>query len=209
MSQDPTVSFSSLPHLVEHQAKRSPDAPAILAPGRAPLSFGRLFQHIDQMGRTLRAMGIGRRHRMAVVLPNGPEMAVAVLTVAASAMCAPMNPAYGAEEFDRYFGDLRPHALLTVAGLDSPARRVALLTVSPCRRAIDRICRRGRSLHAHGRSRGCVASRAGTVPATWRCCCSRQAQLQGKKLSRSRTPTSVRRLTGWCGHWHSKKPIGA
>ena len=34
-------------------------------------------------------MGIGRHDRMAVVLPNGPEMAVAVLTVAASAMCAP------------------------------------------------------------------------------------------------------------------------
>ena len=122
----PTVSFSSLPHLVEHQATRNPDAPAILAPGRAPLSFGRLFQHIDQVGRTLRAMGIGRRHRMAVVLPNGPEMAVAVLTVAASAICAPINPAYGAEELDRYFADLQPHALLTVAGLDSSARRVAL-----------------------------------------------------------------------------------
>jgi acyl-CoA synthetase (AMP-forming)/AMP-acid ligase II/acyl carrier protein len=122
----PTASFSCLPHLVEHQAKRSPDAPAILAPGRAPLSFGRLFQHIDQMGRTLQAMGIGRRQRMAVVLPNGPEMAVAVLTVAANAMCAPLNPAYGAEELDRYFADLRPHALLTVAELDSPARRVAV-----------------------------------------------------------------------------------
>ena len=122
----PTVSFSCLPRLVEHQAKRNPDAPAILAPGRAPLSFGCLFQHIDQMGRTLRAMGIGRRQRMAVVLPNGPEMAVAVLSVAASAMCAPVNSAYGAEELDRYFADLRPHALLTAAEFDSPARRVAL-----------------------------------------------------------------------------------
>ena len=78
------------------------------------------------MGRTLRAMGIGRRDRVAVVLPNGPEMAVAILTVAASATCAPLNPAYGAEELDRYFADLRPRALITQAGIDSPARRVAL-----------------------------------------------------------------------------------
>ena len=78
------------------------------------------------MGRTLRAMGIGRHDRVAVVLPNGPEMAVAILTVAASAVCAPMNPAYGAEELDRYFADLRPRALITAAGFDSPARRVAL-----------------------------------------------------------------------------------
>ncbi len=122
----PSVPFSCLPHLLEHQAKRIPDAPAILAPGRAPLTYGRLYQHIDKMGRTLRAMGIGRRDRIAVVLPNGPEMAVAILTVAASAACAPMNPAYGAEELDRYFADLRPRALITQAGINSPARRVAL-----------------------------------------------------------------------------------
>ena len=45
------------PHLLEHQAKRIPDAPAILAPGRAPLTYSRLYQHIDETGRTLRAMG--------------------------------------------------------------------------------------------------------------------------------------------------------
>ena len=60
------------------------------------------------------------------MLPNGPEMAVAILAVAASATCAPMNPAYGAEELDRYFADLRPRALITQAGINSPARRVAL-----------------------------------------------------------------------------------
>jgi acyl-CoA synthetase (AMP-forming)/AMP-acid ligase II/acyl carrier protein len=120
----PSAPFLCLPHLLEHQAKRSAAAPAILAPGRAPLSYGRLYQHIRQKRHTLRAMGIGRHDRVAVVLPNGPEMAVAILTVAASAVCAPMNPAYGSEELDRYFADLRPRALLT-AGFDSPARHVA------------------------------------------------------------------------------------
>ena len=74
----------------------------------------------------LRAAGIGRRDRVAVVLPNGPEMAVAILTVAASAACAPLNPAYETEELDRYFADLRPRALITQAGIDTPASRVAL-----------------------------------------------------------------------------------
>jgi acyl-CoA synthetase (AMP-forming)/AMP-acid ligase II len=69
-------------------------------------------------------MGLGRHDRVAVVLPNGPEMAVAVLGVAASATCLPTNPAYGAEELDRYFADLQPRALITQ--VDSPARRVAL-----------------------------------------------------------------------------------
>ncbi len=120
------VPFLCLPHLLEYQSKHIPYAPAILAPGRAPLTYGRLYQHIDEMGRTLRSMGIGRHDRIAVVLPNGPEMAVAILAVAASAACAPMNQAYGAEELYRYFADLRPRALITQAGIDSPARRAAL-----------------------------------------------------------------------------------
>src|SRR6266498_4427709 len=126
MDARPSVPFSCLSHLLKDHAKRIPDAPSILAPGHAPLSYGRLYQHVNTMGRTLRAMGIRRHDRIAVVLPNGPEMAVAILTMAANAACAPINPAYSAEELDRYFADLRPRALLTQAGSDSPACRVAL-----------------------------------------------------------------------------------
>jgi len=122
----PSVPFLCLPHLLEHQASRIPDAPAILAPGRAPLSYRRLHQHVESMGRTLRTMGIGRGDRVAVILPNGPEMAVAILSLAASATCVPMNPAYGTEELDRYFAALAPRALITQAGIDSPARRAAV-----------------------------------------------------------------------------------
>src|SRR5712691_1099937 len=120
-----SVSFSTLPHLLEHQAKHIPDAPAILAPGRASLTYGRLYQHIDQTRRALRAMGIGRHDRVAVVLPNGPEMAVAALAVEASAVCVPINPAYETDELDRYLADLRPRALIMQPGIDSPDRRTA------------------------------------------------------------------------------------
>ncbi|NOJ39987.1 condensation domain-containing protein [Bradyrhizobium australiense] len=127
-SKHPRLSapFSCVAHLLEHQARRIPEAPAILAPGRAPLTYGRLYQHIDEVGRALRAMGIGHRDRIVVVLPNGPEMAVAVFAVAMIAACAPLNPVYGSEELDRYLADLRPHALIALAGIDSPARRAAL-----------------------------------------------------------------------------------
>src|SRR5262245_22399955 len=121
-----SIAFSFIPGLLEHHARRSPDALAILAPGRVPLSYGRLYQHIEDLGRTLRAMGIGRRDRVAVVLPNGPDMAVAFLAVTAWAVCVPINPAYGTEELDRYFADLRLRALITQGGIDSPARRAAL-----------------------------------------------------------------------------------
>ena len=118
------VPFLHLNELFEYYARHSPDAAAILAPDCSALSYGALHQQISYVGVALRAMGLGRHDRVAVVLPNGPEMAVAVLGVAASATCLPTNPAYGAEELDRYFADLQPRALITQ--VDSPARRMAL-----------------------------------------------------------------------------------
>ena len=153
------------------------------------------------MGHALRAMGIGRHDRMAVVLPNGPEMAVAILTVAASAVCAPMNPAYRAEELDRYFADLRPRALITQAGIDSPARRVALsrgVRVIELSTAFDAEA----GLFTLTGDREDAPSRRISQPQRrGACCCSRQAQRRAQRLSRRRTPTSVRRLTRTVPHW--------
>jgi acyl-CoA synthetase (AMP-forming)/AMP-acid ligase II/acyl carrier protein len=118
------------PHLCIHDllvyhAQHTPDALAILAPGRAPLPYGRLLVHVNDAVQTLRTMGVDRHDRVAVVLPNGPEMATAFLTVAAGATCAPLNPDYGAKEFDFYLADLHAKALLVQAGTESPARDVA------------------------------------------------------------------------------------
>ncbi|MDW8445146.1 MAG: hypothetical protein RML45_13470 [Acetobacteraceae bacterium] len=43
---------------------------------------------------------------MAIVLPNGPEMAAAFLAVATAATTAPLNPAYREDEFAFYLEDL-------------------------------------------------------------------------------------------------------
>lgn len=85
---------------------------------------------------SLNAVGIGRDDRVAVVLPNGPEMATATLAIAATATCAPLNPSYSADEFDFYFSDLNVKALVIQAGLASPAvalacsRGIAVITLT-------------------------------------------------------------------------------
>jgi acyl-CoA synthetase (AMP-forming)/AMP-acid ligase II/thioesterase domain-containing protein len=111
--------------LLAEQAGLRPTAVAIAAPGRRPLTFGRLLERIDQVVATLNGLGIGRGDRVAVVLPNGPEMAVSFLAVASAAACAPLNPAYRANEFDFYLSDLRARALVIWSDLESPARAVA------------------------------------------------------------------------------------
>ncbi len=106
-------------------ARRHPDAPALLAPSRASLTYEGLRQQAVETAFGLRGVGIGAGDRVAVVLPNGPEMAAAAVAVASAAVCAPLNPAYGAEEFRFYLTDLQAKALLLPAGQDGPARTVA------------------------------------------------------------------------------------
>jgi acyl-CoA synthetase (AMP-forming)/AMP-acid ligase II len=123
--------------LVSYWGKRSPDAVALVAPGRSPLTYGRLTSQIENTVKTLNKMGIGRNDRVAVVLPNGPDMAATFLSVASGATCAPINTSYKAEEFDFFLSDLKAKALLVQKGVDSPAigvaekKRIDLLQLSP------------------------------------------------------------------------------
>ncbi len=98
---------------------------ALRAPDRAPLDYARLREQVRHTVATLNAMGIGNDDRVAIVLPNGPEMASAFVSVAAGATACPLNPAYRAEEFEFYLSDLRAKALVVAQGSDSAAVRVA------------------------------------------------------------------------------------
>src|SRR3954464_12237185 len=100
-------------------------AEAIGAPERQTMTRGELVALVDQVGGGLRAIGIGPQDAVAIVMPNGPEMATAFLAVACSATAAPLNAAYRADEFDFYLDDLQAKALIIPGGSESPARAVA------------------------------------------------------------------------------------
>ena len=106
--------------LLESQAALTPTAPALLAPAREPMRYAQLLAQIDQSSRALRAAGIRPSDRVAVVLPNGPEMAAAFLSVSSVAACAPLNPAYRESEFSFYLSDLAPQAVIVDDAADSP-----------------------------------------------------------------------------------------
>src|SRR5205085_576375 len=79
-----------------------------------------LWAEIERVAGQLRRLGVRPRERVAVVLPNGPEMALAFLATSACATCAPLNPAFRAEEFEFYLRDLQARAVMVQAGLDTP-----------------------------------------------------------------------------------------
>jgi acyl-CoA synthetase (AMP-forming)/AMP-acid ligase II len=101
------------------------DAPAIGAPGRAPLTYRDLRDLALQTVTDLNKMGIGRNDRVAIVLPNGPEMAAAFIAIGCGATTAPLNPGYRAEEFEFYLSDLDAKALVMAEGIEGPALDVA------------------------------------------------------------------------------------
>ena len=117
------MSDSSL--LIRQIAAGADDAPAILAPDRAPLTHGALRRQMAETGNQLRQFGIGRRDRVAIVLPNGPEMATAFVSIAAAAATAPLNPAYRADELEFYLSDIGARAIVVTENETGPAIGVA------------------------------------------------------------------------------------
>ena len=111
--------------LVAAQVERQPDAEAILAPGRVPLTYDRLCRQVDAVVAALNARGLGRGDRVALALPDGPELAVAILGVAAGATACPLNPSLTVDEFTTVLSGLNARALVVPAGSDSPPRKAA------------------------------------------------------------------------------------
>lgn len=111
--------------IIERLVRGQHDAPAILAPERSALTHGGLRRLMADAAGQLHARGIGRGDRVAIVLPNGPEMATAFLGVAAAATTAPLNPAYRGEELDFYLSDIGVKAILVAEDEAGPAVSVA------------------------------------------------------------------------------------
>ncbi|HEY9532853.1 MAG TPA: non-ribosomal peptide synthetase [Burkholderiales bacterium] len=115
----------TLGELAALRARSTPKAPALLAPHRAPLTYEALHEVVQRTAGALMGCGAVRGARVAVALPNGPDMAVAVLGVTTVATCAPLNPEYGEAEWRFSLSDLEPKALLLPAGQCAGARKIA------------------------------------------------------------------------------------
>src|SRR5579885_975314 len=106
----------------------APDAAtALIAPeSERQWSYGALRAQVAALAARLAGLGIGRGDRVAIVLPNGPEIIATFLAVVyGGAVAAPLNPAYTADEFTFYFGDVEPRALIVPPGAAEVARATA------------------------------------------------------------------------------------
>ncbi len=156
--------FSCLADLLRYHAECCPQQAALAGAHQPPMTYASLFSQTRSVVSHLHALGLGRGDRIAVVLPNGPEMAAAFLGIAVGATCAPLNPAYRASEFEYYLSDLGAKALIVQAGAETPAAAAAQAQGIPILRLlpVPDGCAGSFVLQAEGAS---LAS-AGTNP-TW------------------------------------------
>ncbi|MHB9026167.1 MAG: AMP-binding protein [Armatimonadota bacterium] len=109
--------------LLTDQVLRAPEAPVICVHGRELLTYRRLWDEVVALQALLGELG--RDDRIAVVMPDGPELAVAILAITGRAICVPLNPVYSASEIEQSLRETRARALLLTAGDISPARAAA------------------------------------------------------------------------------------
>lgn len=102
-------------------SQRRLNQPALLALQRADLTYSRLGAQIMDVRSTLERLGVHEGDRIAIVLPNGSELAVACLSVLCTATAVPVNPDYKLPEYEMVFERIRPVLLITLPSKDHPA----------------------------------------------------------------------------------------
>ncbi len=92
-----------------------PFLPAVRTVDGFGMTYGRLRTVVEATGVSLRRMDIQAGDPVAIVLPNGPHMATAFLSVAAAATAAPLHPGLREREFRAQLEDLAARALVVSA----------------------------------------------------------------------------------------------
>jgi acyl-CoA synthetase (AMP-forming)/AMP-acid ligase II/thioesterase domain-containing protein len=102
-------------------AQETPDALALLAPGRKPLAFSHLRAGIVSLARALQEAGITNGDIVAVAIPEGPELLTVLLGVSEVAAPAPLDCNLTEAEFHLRLSAMPVGCLLTCARANSRA----------------------------------------------------------------------------------------
>ncbi len=122
-----TRATSSVPESLLAILHQGSGSPALVCPDDGTVvSHDGLASSVHRLAGLLAGLGVERGQRVAIVLPNGPEIVELLLAVAAlGATAAPMNPGYTEAEYAFYLDDLDPGLLLVQTGKGAAVRAAA------------------------------------------------------------------------------------
>ena len=120
-----SLCISSPLALWTERAACQPNAPAVIHDGLV-VSYGALAARAAAIASALRAVGVVKGDRVALLLPRGPDFIasfLAVMTCGASFL--PLDAVVPAERLAAMVDDAQPRVVLTSASLESSAHRAA------------------------------------------------------------------------------------
>ena len=112
-------------NLVEPFVQISPDAPAIMGPRDQVLNYLQLSRTVSALTEFLSSREIKLNQRIAVVNPNGFEMAISFLAISNVASFVPLSPDYSLEQYRYYFEILKTDTLVLPPDYNSALLRIA------------------------------------------------------------------------------------
>jgi acyl-CoA synthetase (AMP-forming)/AMP-acid ligase II len=98
-------------------AHDDPTRPALIVPDTGQvLTYAQLATRVETLAQRLAGLGVRRGDRVALALPNSPDIVLLLLAVTAlGAAAAPLNPAYTEREFGFFLADIAPRLMLIPA----------------------------------------------------------------------------------------------
>src|SRR5258708_6636372 len=104
-----------------------PGGPALVVPEDGQvLTYGQVADGVASRAGALAAAGGRRGARVALTLPNGPDMVLLLLAITAlGAAAAPLNPAYTRSEYVFYLTDIAPRVFVLPASRPAAATSAA------------------------------------------------------------------------------------
>ena len=104
--------------------------PALIVPDSGEvLTYTQVAARVEALAQRLAGLGVRRGDRVALALPNGPDVVLLLLAVTAlGAAAAPLNLAYTATEYQFFLTDIAPRLMLTPASGAAAATAAAAAT---------------------------------------------------------------------------------
>ncbi len=150
----------SLVDVLGRTAGEQPEHTAMFFKG-SRLSYGELDRLSDLLGGALRALGIKRGDRVALLMPNSPQMVISEFAIwKAGAIAVPMNPLYTASELEHALNECGAESAIVLTPFydkikmvqpDSRLKRVIATSIkeylSPLKRALFTILKEKKDGH--------------------------------------------------------------
>ena len=92
--------IQSIPEALHFWAMQTPDAPALIGPDHAVITYGALWATTRTLADRLVRFGIGRQERVVLLMPEGADLAATLLGTMSAAVALPLDVSMTLEELD-------------------------------------------------------------------------------------------------------------